>query len=249
MISRQRRRYLLLRLFIRQLRMNHPRKRIKPAGAAWPTVPTIDSTPVTTATIVEETQPATDHANAVQNSNGSVLTGNWSMFSYLFLILSGVLAVMAALWLLPRMRIRAKPEVAESESGRGSRRRPHTSICGAMFWFLMERPRYYDSKTAGDLEVKLDEARFYFPEHIQRLLKDIFSASTAKMVHLVERGEVSIDDPEKSAAKAKELNDDDQKLALFYAKLPENFESVLAFKQLSAAPERKSGCADDPACR
>ena len=73
------------------------------------------------------------------------------------------------------------------------------------------------------MEVKLDEARFYFPEHIQRLLKDIFSASTAKMVHLVERGEISIDDPEKSAAKAKELNDDDQKLALFYAKLPENF--------------------------
>jgi hypothetical protein len=59
------------------------------AGAAWPTLPTIDSTPVTTATIVEE---ATDHANAVQISNGSDLTGNWSMFSYLFLILSGVLA-------------------------------------------------------------------------------------------------------------------------------------------------------------
>ena len=42
------------------------------AGAAWPTLPTIDSAPVTTATIVEETQPATDHANAVQISNGSV---------------------------------------------------------------------------------------------------------------------------------------------------------------------------------
>jgi hypothetical protein len=69
---------------------------------------------VTTATIVEETQPATDHTNAVQNSNGSVLTGNWSMFSYLFLILSGVLAVMAALWLLPRMRVR-ESEVADEE--------------------------------------------------------------------------------------------------------------------------------------
>ena len=83
------------------------------AGAAWPTLPTIDSAPVTTATIVEETQPATDHANAVQISNGSVLTGNWSMFSYLFLILSGVLAVTSALWLLPRMRVRAKTEVAD----------------------------------------------------------------------------------------------------------------------------------------
>jgi hypothetical protein len=88
------------------------------AGAAWPTVPTIDSTPVTTATIVEETQPATDHANAVQISNGSVLTGNWSMFGYIFLILSGVLAVMAALWLLPRMRVRAKSEVADEEKTR-----------------------------------------------------------------------------------------------------------------------------------
>ena len=54
------------------------------AGAAWPTIPTVDSTPVTTAATVEETQPATDHANAVQINNGSVLTGNWSMFSYLF---------------------------------------------------------------------------------------------------------------------------------------------------------------------
>ena len=66
------------------------------AGAAWLSLPTVDSTPVTTAATVEATQPATDHANAVQISNGSVLTGNWSMFSYLFLILSGVLAVMAA---------------------------------------------------------------------------------------------------------------------------------------------------------
>ena len=94
------------------------------AGAAWPTLPTIDSAPVTTATIVEETQPATDHANAVQISNGPVLTGNWSMFSYLFLILSGVLAVMAALWLLPRMRVRAKSEVADEEELAAS---PYTS--------------------------------------------------------------------------------------------------------------------------
>ena len=94
------------------------------AGAAWPTLPTIDSTPVTTATILEETQPATDHANAVQISNGSVLTANWSMFSYLFLILSGVLAVMAALWLLPRMRVRAKSEVADEEELAAS---PYTS--------------------------------------------------------------------------------------------------------------------------
>ena len=86
------------------------------AGAAWLSLPTVDSTPVTTAATVEATQPATDHANAVQINNGSVLIGDWSMFSYLFLILSGVLAVMAALWLLPRMRVRAKSGVAEEEA-------------------------------------------------------------------------------------------------------------------------------------
>ena len=94
------------------------------AGAAWLSLPTVDSTPVTTAATVEATQPATDHANAVQINNGSVLIGNWSMFSYLFLILSGVLAVMAALWLLPRMRVRAKSEVADEEELAAS---PYTS--------------------------------------------------------------------------------------------------------------------------
>jgi hypothetical protein len=85
------------------------------AGAAWPTLPTINSAPVSPAATVDETQPATDHAGAIQISDGSVLSGNWSMFSYLFLILSGVLAVTAAIWLLPRMRVRAKSEVADEE--------------------------------------------------------------------------------------------------------------------------------------
>jgi outer membrane biosynthesis protein TonB len=82
------------------------------AGAVWPTLPNIDSTPATTATNVEE---ATDQGGTVQINSGSVLTGNWSMFSYLSLILSSVLAVMAAFWLLPRMRVRAKSEVADEE--------------------------------------------------------------------------------------------------------------------------------------
>ena len=55
------------------------------AGAAWPTPPAIDSASETTATIVEETQPASDHQQP-QLSNGSDLSGNWSMFSYLFMI-------------------------------------------------------------------------------------------------------------------------------------------------------------------
>ena len=85
------------------------------AGAAWPTLPTIANPPVPTAPIAAETQPATDRAGAVQINSGSVLSSNGSMFSYLSLILSGVLAIMAAFWLLPRMRARAKPEVADEK--------------------------------------------------------------------------------------------------------------------------------------
>ena len=55
------------------------------AGAVWPTPPAIDSAPVPTATIVEETQPATDRQRR-QISNGSDLSGKWSMFSYLLMI-------------------------------------------------------------------------------------------------------------------------------------------------------------------
>jgi len=63
-------------------------------------------------------------AIAFQIKSGSVLCSNGSMFSYLSLILSGVLAVMAAFWLLPRMRARAKPEVADEEDFAES---PYTS--------------------------------------------------------------------------------------------------------------------------
>jgi hypothetical protein len=42
----------------------------------------------------------------------------------LFLVLSGILAVMSALWLLPRIRVRAKPEVADEEELAAS---PYTS--------------------------------------------------------------------------------------------------------------------------
>ena len=81
------------------------------AGAVWPTPTAIDS--ASESTVVEATQPASEQT--AQLSNGSDLSGNWSMFSYLLMIVSGILAVMSALWLLPRMRVRAKPEVADEE--------------------------------------------------------------------------------------------------------------------------------------
>jgi hypothetical protein len=46
------------------------------------------------------------------------------MFSYLLIIFTGVLAVTAALWLLPRMRVHAKSEVADEEELAAS---PYTS--------------------------------------------------------------------------------------------------------------------------
>ena len=92
------------------------------AGAVWPTPPAIDSASESTATVVEATQPASEQT--AQLSNGSDLSGKWSMFSYLLMIVSGILAVMSALWLLPRMRVRAKPEVADEEELAAS---PYTS--------------------------------------------------------------------------------------------------------------------------
>ena len=92
------------------------------AGAVWPTPPAIDSASESTATVVEATQPASEQT--AQLNNGSDLSGKWSMFSYLLMIVSGILAVMSALWLLPRMRVRAKPEVADEEELAAS---PYTS--------------------------------------------------------------------------------------------------------------------------
>ena len=92
------------------------------AGAVWPTPPAIDSASEPTAAVVEVTQPASEQT--AQLINGSDLSGKWSMFSYLLMIVSGILAVMSALWLLPRMRVRAKPEVADEEELAAS---PYTS--------------------------------------------------------------------------------------------------------------------------
>ena len=92
------------------------------AGAVWPTPPAIDSASEPSAAVVEVTQPASEQT--AQLSNGSDLSGKWVMFSYLLMIVSGILAVMSALWLLPRMRVRAKPEVADEEELAAS---PYTS--------------------------------------------------------------------------------------------------------------------------
>ena len=92
------------------------------AGAVWPTPPAIDGASEPSAAVVEVTQPASEQT--AQLSNGSDLSGKWSMFSYLLMIVSGILAVMSALWLLPRMRVRAKPEVADEEELAAS---PYTS--------------------------------------------------------------------------------------------------------------------------
>jgi hypothetical protein len=92
------------------------------AGAVWPTPPAIDSASEFTANVVEATQPASEQT--AQLSNGFDLSGKWSMFSYLLMIVSGILAVMSVLWLLPRMRVRAKPEVADEEELSAS---PYTS--------------------------------------------------------------------------------------------------------------------------
>jgi hypothetical protein len=89
----------------------------------------------------------------------------------------------------------------------------------------------WDVKKVGDLEVKLDEGRFYFPDHIQQFLKDVRAVVGQKAVHLVERSEVS--EAAHFAPNRKTLDADDERLAAFYGKMPETFETVLGFKQLT----------------
>ncbi len=84
-----------------------------------------------------------------------------------------------------------------------------------------------------ELYVKIDEARFYFPWHIQQLLSEIHTASEAFLQHLGERGQINIDDETKWRACADMLTADQEKLRAFYAVLPQQFESALAFKQLT----------------
>jgi hypothetical protein len=93
----------------------------------------------------------------------------------------------------------------------------------------------WDVKKVGDLEVKLDEGRFYFPDHIQQFLKDLRTVAGQKMVHLIERGEIS--EAANFAANRKTLDADDDRLAAMYSKMPETFETVLAFSQLTKSED------------
>jgi hypothetical protein len=53
-----------------------------------------------------------------------------------------------------------------------------------------------------------------------------------KMVNLIERGEIS--EAANFAANRKTLDADDERLAAMYSKMPETFETVLAFSQFAS---------------
>ena len=93
------------------------------AGTVWPALPNADSSASTAASTVAEAAQATP-SDAVQVSDANQLnqldraaiadrTGKASWISYLFLILSAVLAA-AAKWLLPRMRVRVQAPSSKS---------------------------------------------------------------------------------------------------------------------------------------
>jgi hypothetical protein len=83
------------------------------------------------------------------------------------------------------------------------------------------------------LYVTLDEARFYFPPDITRLLDDIHASCERFMYHLGEREVTPIDNP-KWRSLGDALAQDQAELRAFYATLPQKFEASLAFKQLTS---------------
>jgi hypothetical protein len=82
------------------------------------------------------------------------------------------------------------------------------------------------------LYVKMDEARFYFPPDIIKLLDGIHKACEDFLIHLGERENTS-DESEKWRELGELLAYDQQVLRSFYSYLPGCFETTLAFSQLT----------------
>ncbi len=85
------------------------------------------------------------------------------------------------------------------------------------------------------LYVTIDEARFYFPPDICRLLTDLQAICERFFTHLAQRDQISIDNNDLWRALAETLAADQSELRALYASLPRRFEASLAFGQLTAS--------------
>jgi hypothetical protein len=92
-----------------------------------------------------------------------------------------------------------------------------------------------DTNRIRSLYVKLDEARFYFPQDICAFLDDIHARCELFFSHLSMRDQVSIDDAEEWGKTGELLASDQSMLKAIYASLPTTFSKSLAFKQLTTS--------------
>jgi hypothetical protein len=83
------------------------------------------------------------------------------------------------------------------------------------------------------LYVAIDEARFYFPPDICRLLAELEAICERFFTHLAQRDQISIDNKDLWRAMAEALSADQSELRALYASLPRRFEASLAFGQLT----------------
>jgi hypothetical protein len=92
-----------------------------------------------------------------------------------------------------------------------------------------------DATKVRSLYVKLDEARFYFPQGICAFLDDIHAHCELFFSHLSMRDQVSVDDAERWGKAGELLASDQAMLRAIYASLPTIFSDSLAFKQLTTS--------------
>jgi hypothetical protein len=90
-----------------------------------------------------------------------------------------------------------------------------------------------DISKIREMNVKIDEARFYFSADTREFLSTITKTCEAFFQHLGERHTMNIDDDEKRRSTAEILTADTVRLRELYAALPEKLEQDLSLSQLT----------------
>jgi hypothetical protein len=93
-------------------------------------------------------------------------------------------------------------------------------------------PNKIDTDKVRSLCVKIDEARFYFPDVVHEFLKEIVTLSEQFVRTMVQRDILRKDDQQWTAMSDK-LGSESMRLVAMYETLPEKFEEALAFKKLT----------------
>lgn len=89
-----------------------------------------------------------------------------------------------------------------------------------------------DSQVIRDRYVELDESRFFFDRHIQKVLDEVNKECDRFLVMTQERKQINSDDIALWQKTAEDCAKQQLKLNALYRSLPEAFENALAFRHL-----------------